>query len=1080
MSGIAAQKPILDRWLAWIARQPCRALILVLVFTVLAGLKIPMLTFSTSIRDLIVNNSLERQRYDAFKALFGTDEIIHVVVKGDDIFAPSFFTRLRYLSDAFNQIPGVSRVISLPQIKEAVDPQDQWPLERFAQMTAPVSIFQRNLISPDRRVSGITLILDDHADQAAVTRAVDLALIRLDEGYSGYQMGMPSVSIALARYAQQDFVHLPFYTILIIAAILLLMFKSVVEMALPLLCVAVADIWTLGAMAWCGISLNMLTVVVPVLLIAVGTAYCLYIFCEFRSCSFACEDAREALQKTYSRTAFPTLIAVCTTIAGIGSLMVTPIGAVRQFSGFACLGILAMLAAVLTFYPCLLVVAWPTIRRRRPNSINRLFPPVLVDKLVTLITGRRRTVFFVLAIFSMLAVVGILRIRVETNPLSYFRSNTPISLQFHDIYRHLSGSFPLHLEIRANGEDFFLSMTGLKLLADHQRFLETVPGVDKTLALADYLMLVNYVTNRFDPDYYALPQTDFEMRMLVNNFKSLLGRDILARYVSADFATANITMLTRLSSARAFMETEKMIRAYYSRYQNGETTCHVTGLGMIMSLGSHHLVVGQVWSLLITLGIIYALIHLMFLSVRIGAIAMMANLFPILVSFGAMGWLGIDLSMGTCLIASIVVGLSVDDTIHYLARYKRAYKLEMDPTAAMRTTLTQVGWPIVTTSMAISAGFSILMLSIFTPTAVFGLLMVLAMASAMSGGLLILPALLSKVSPITLEEVFQIRIGGDRLQQMVPLLKGMTRFQVHRILRAGKIRRIDAGNHLFGQGDVADCMYVVISGVFDAVMTESESTDEGDPRDDVPKRVNRLHVGDIIGEMGLMSSGYRCVAVIAVVSGEVLALNREHLARIRRIYPRTASRFFANLSTILSEKLIQADHCLSNECKLDDDTGLLNREAFLDCLEKEIDRARRFGDSMVVGLLDVCDRDGAFATHPLAVEHFICQAARVLSANFRKIDMLGRFDANTLVVLLARTTSAHSREICDRLKAAFRSQIPTASEINTTISCRFIDLDFRHCDDASGDIFDMVCAIRSVRNQKVGDLLYASSLEVSN
>jgi predicted RND superfamily exporter protein len=552
----------------------------------------------------------------------------------------------------------------------------------------------------------------------------------------------------------------------------------------------------------------------------------------------------------------------------------------------------------MTLFPCPLVLAWPVFHKQPPQAANWWFPSALVDRLVHLVIYRRRAIFSVLAVLTALAVVGILRIRVETNPLAYFRDNTAISRHFHDIYRHLSGSFPLHLQIQSAREDYFLSMDALKQLTDYQRFLETLPGVDKSLAFTDYLMLVNYVSNRFDPAYYKLPERDFEIRMLGNQFKSLLGRDILQRYVSEDLKSANITMLAHLSSAGGFIDTQKKIRSYCDRHRVEGISCRTTGFGLVMSLGSRHLVKGQVWSLLITLGIIFALIHLMFLSFKIGTLAMTANLFPILVSFGAMGWLGIDLSMGTCLIASTVMGLAVDDTIHYLARYRLAYRRELNSAAAIRTTLNQVGPPIVSTSVAICAGFSILMLSSFTPTAVFGLLMTLAMVYALSGGLLILPALLSKVSPITLAEIFQIRIGGDQLQKTVPLLKGKNRIQVHRILKAGEIMRIEAGSHLFDQGDLADRMYVVISGVYDAVL--SESGNRQDRRNTVNLRVNQLKVGDVIGEMGLISSGYRCVSVLAVASGEVLALGREHLAHIRRLHPRTASQFFANLSAILT------------------------------------------------------------------------------------------------------------------------------------------------------------------------------------
>jgi diguanylate cyclase (GGDEF)-like protein len=438
---------------------------------------------------------------------------------------------------------------------------------------------------------------------------------------------------------------------------------------------------------------------------------------------------------------------------------------------------------------------------------------------------------------------------------------------------------------------------------------------------------------------------------------------------------------------------------------------------------------GQVLSLAITLGVIFVLIYLMFLSMKIGLIAMAANLFPILVSFGVMGWMGIELSMGTCLIASIVVGLAVDDSIHYLARYRRAYLHTMDAEAAMRITLTQVGPPIAATSLAISAGFSILMFSNFSPTAVFGMLMMLAMASALSGGVVILPALLSKVSPITMEEMFRVRTGGDDLQKTVLLLKGMSRFQIHRVFKTGTIRRVQAGDCLFDEGDVADRLYVVISGVFDAVMAGSVPINNH--RQAPRKRVNRLKVGDVIGEMGLLTSGLRCVSVFAVASGEVLALEQSHLERIRRLYPRTASRFFANLSAILTQKLITADTCLYETCNIDDDTGLLNRGAFLDRLTTEIQKAQRFGDSMTLCLLDI-DGHGTLATRdPLAAEHVLGKIAKAMLDCFRSIDVCGRFDKGCLAVLLTRATETGKRSIRNRLERVFNGRFKESAGIHT-------------------------------------------------
>ncbi len=164
-------------------------------------------------------------------------------------------------------------------------------------------------------------------------------------------------------------------------------------------------------------------------------------------------------------------------------------------------------------------------------------------------------------------------------------------------------------------------------------------------------------------------------------------------------------------------------------------TAQVTGFGIVISESSQLLTEGQVKSLSVTLIVICATMFLLFLSWKVGLIALLPNCFPIVVSFGLMGWMGWKLSVATVLIASIAIGLAVDDTIHYLVRYNRELKKEPDRRRAMRATLQGVGRPIMTTTLTIGLGFSVLIFSNFQPTSVFGILMVVTMASALVGGL---------------------------------------------------------------------------------------------------------------------------------------------------------------------------------------------------------------------------------------------------------------------------------------------------------------------------------------------------------
>lgn len=759
-------------YLGFVIRRPLWVLIGVAVITALFSWHLPGLSFKTTVYDLIIESLPEARAYNDFRDLFGSDEIIRLVVQADDILEPVTFVKVTRLSEACAGIPGVRRVISLPEVRSTVDPRSEWNLTRFATMLAPVALFQRNLISENHQTTIITMVLGDKADKGAVIDAVAALIRRSGKSLSLYQIGIPQVSEALSRYSRQDFLRLTPVTLAVIAVLLVVLFRSFHCLLLPLACVSLAMAWTFGCMALSGVSVSMLTIIVPVILIAVGTAYCLHICSEYLNQAGLQPDPGTACWATFSRMAFPVALAVLTTIIGIGSLMINRIAAIKEFACFACFGIGSLMVIALTFLPAMLALL-PLPRsggQGVSKRLTRLFNQFL-DRIIMLNLGYQKQCLMVLGAIAAICTVGLFFIRVETNPVSFFKSSTPVSRHFHAIYRQMSGSFPVHVVMGGTTEDYFESPSNVAELARVQSFLDALPGVDKSVSFADYLKLVNYAYNRFDPQYYALPEDAFEMRLLINNFKSLLGNDLLRGFMSPDLRQANILLLTHIASSRQFLVTREAIFEHVRKEFDRELSWRVTGLGMVIAASSHLITIGQVKSLAISLVLIFGIMVALFVSSKVGLIAVIPNLFPILVNFGLMGLLGIPLSVATSLIASVAIGLAVDDTIHYLVRYNTEFKKDLDKDRAMRETIQAVGRPILFTSLTIGLGFSVLMFSHFQPTAVFGLLMVITTVSALVGDLILLPALMLHVELVTAWD----------LMKMMPTVGTMSPGMVHEL-----------------------------------------------------------------------------------------------------------------------------------------------------------------------------------------------------------------------------------------------------------------------------------------------------------
>jgi hydrophobe/amphiphile efflux-3 (HAE3) family protein len=787
------------------------------VISLFFALQIPKLSFRTSIYDLLIQNLPDSIRYQKAKKVFGSDEIIQVVVKADSIFDTATFRKIEVLSEVFGNIEGVRRVISLPGILQKVDPGGTWTIEQFAKVTSPVDLFKKNLISADQKVSAITLFLESEAVHESVIEKIN-HIIDNDSGpLSLYQIGMPLVSQALAKYTIKDFQTLPIFTLFLITLTLFFLFRKPSRVLLVLMVVITVLLWTFGLMALVQVPLSFLTMIVPVFLIAVGTAYCLHVMSEYISNAGLAGTAKEAVIATFANSALPCALAVVTTLFGVGSLFVNRIRAIHEFALFTCFGLGSLLLVLLLLLPAVLVlIPLPSQKDQRVSGIGQLLDRIL-DMIVEIGLKHQKAAFLSIGILSLLAVTGIFFIQVETNPFEYFKKDIPIRRNFDDSHQKLSGSFAIRVIMESRQDYYFEDQQHISEIKRFQEYLETLRGVDKTISFADYVMLVHYALNKYDSKYYVIPQEAYEARMAINNYKGLLGEDIYSPFMTPELNKANILVLTHISSSKDLLKIRDQILSHAQQNLPEHLSVEVTGFSVAISASSHLLVAGQTKSILLSLILIFSIMFLMFLSGKVGLIALVPNCFPIIMNFGIMGWMGIPLSTSTSLIASIAIGLAVDDTIHYLHRYNNEFKKDLDKDRALRDTVKSVGKPIIFTTLTISVGFFVLMFSHFSPTAIFGFLMVVTMLAALIGDLILLPALMLHVELVTAWDLLKLMptMGGmssgvaHELNQPLNAIKMGSDFLKMMVAQKAKIKEthlIQVANEIGNQVDRASML----------------------------------------------------------------------------------------------------------------------------------------------------------------------------------------------------------------------------------------------------------------------------------
>jgi CRP-like cAMP-binding protein len=419
------------------------------------------------------------------------------------------------------------------------------------------------------------------------------------------------------------------------------------------------------------------------------------------------------------------------------------------------------------------------------------------------------------------------------------------------------------------------------------------------------------------------------------------------------------------------------------------------------------------------------------------------------ITFGTMGWLGIELSMVTSLIASVAIGLAVDDTIHYLVRYNREIKKDLDKQRAMTATLSHLVRPVIYTTLTIGLGFSVLTFSSFIPTAVFGLMMILTLCSALVGDLVILPTLLQRTELATLWDLVRLKLGREP-GIAIPLFENLSRTQMNFALMAGILKKLAPGETLFTQGTAEKAMYVVISGELDVIVDNCRRG--GTTPYTGAKKVNQLGCGGLVGEMGHFRGAGHMATVIAKTPTEVLQISQRMLRRLELFNPGAARRLMHNLVRILCDKLEDMTTHVTLACRDDDIIGMYNPVGFREILANAVCRARRYNEFLTLCLIHVDPGAAPGGADGIEDQGLLCHT---LACELRGSDTLAPLNKGTLALLLPRTALRKAGVVCQRLQ----------------------NIIAHHFDAAAGDPIDIRLALSHLDDPKVrsgGDLLEAA------
>jgi predicted RND superfamily exporter protein len=893
---------MLRRFLSLPLRYPRLTLAVLTLVTLVLGVFASRIRIDAAIENLLPAHNPDRQFYESVKAVFGSEEATVVAIFGD-VFAPETLAAIDRLSRQFADFDGVREVISLTTVKGVESDElglRVGPLlrelpktpEEAAALKAKVladPLYVGNLINPDGTATSILLLFEPLSDREFIDRDLEGQVRRAVAAEGDPQRfaitGVQTLKVNGARLMEEDLLRFVPLSLGLVIIVLVIEFRTLRGVLLPLASVVAGSVWTTGVMVLCGSDINMGTLILPPLLMAIGIAYAIHVVSRYYAELRVDRTRAEVVEATMAHVRLPVLVAWITTVLSCATLIFNPIHAIRDFGVYSVVGITAIFLVSLFFIPAALSL----LPHRKPAVTPSGAPPSdrvtrVVDVVGRWAVAHRAVVLIGGLLLCGVSLWGAARIKVETDYLQFFSPESIFRRDNVRISEALGGTQPVYVSIEGDGPGSMARLDALAAMRDLQQFVAEQPGVDGSLSLADYVALMQGALNpergRVLPDN----QEEVDQLMLFVN-----PADV-APVVARDYGRANIIVRTRLSgSAEVSALVDRIAEYAQSRFRRG-LEARTTGSMVLLNRSADDLARGQVSGLWQVLVMLLCIMSLIFLSLRAGLLSLVPNVIPIVVLFGIMGWTGISLNISTSMIAVIAIGIAVDDTIHYFSEFNVQLRATGSQEQAILNVVRTIGKPIVYSALALTAGFAITCLSNFQPIRHFGFLASTTMAVGLIAELLITPALVMSMTIITIWDLLFLKLGPEPEKQ-IPLFAGMRPLQAKIVVLMGRLAAAEPGALITSRGEMKSELYVLLSGRADVRHAPGEPV------------IRSMRRGDVIGEMALVRDRPRSADVVVAEPTEYLVLDRGFLDRLQRRHPRIAAKVFLNLTRILSDRL---------------------------------------------------------------------------------------------------------------------------------------------------------------------------------
>ena len=722
-------------------------IVLVCLGTLFFGNELKKLQIDADIVRSLPDDDVDARLLKKIGKNFGSNNMGVIILETDNIYQPSVIEHIQLITDTLSEISGISSVSSLTniinikgsdygiEIGKLVDeyelPKTALEFEKLRNNILNNPMYKGSIVSEDETASLIVFNIENDANVNLIAKEVIEKTTALQIPEKLYYIGSPMLVTYISDLMRKDLTTLLPIAFLVIAIILFLSFRSFSGVILPILIAVISIVWSLGSMAFLGIKMSMISNNIPIIILAIGSAYTIHIINRVNKVCLE-EQHSDTIKTALVYVFIPIMLAALTTIIGfISFIFGSYLDMIVDFGIFTALGTLFACLLSIFFVPAILSVLNFKNNTSKVPKDDSFITNYLLQPLHQLITNKPKTVLLIWLLLIGFSVANLFSIRRSVDIQEYFKRDNPTRLAEQIMVEKFGGTKPIFVYFKGNMQ----SPAVLKKMLETSAYMEESPEVFTSMSIAKLIDEINYnFTNS-----RTFPQ---EIEQIEQLWFLLDGNEVLPRFVNEELTEGIIISKFKSPDNKSKIKFAKYMNRFIAENSTEECQIQITGMPFVDITMDQSLINSQIGSIAIAVFFVIVLVGGILRSLKSGFFAAIPIIATIILLFGFMGLTGISLNIATVLVACVALGIGIDYAIHIISHFKTSFKKNNDVYAAVQESILVSGKAIIINVVSVSAGFLVLVFSDMVPLQYFGLLIALSMVSSCLGALTLLPSLL--------------------------------------------------------------------------------------------------------------------------------------------------------------------------------------------------------------------------------------------------------------------------------------------------------------------------------------------------